>query len=161
MAVKITTKPEHPINRHLKYKKAYDQYGLRRSLSTPFFVRAKETCSMLEVDLKDVDQMVQPEYTPWIINMDVNIDTNMLALPKGSSLLRIRAKLDETLNANYLDYTKITTDGSKIEERVGCAVVIPGENKKIRLPTASSIFNAETEAINTAISITRNTIQPG
>jgi hypothetical protein len=33
---------------------------------------------MLEVDLKDVDQMVQPEYTPWITNMEVNIDTTML-----------------------------------------------------------------------------------
>jgi hypothetical protein len=64
MAVKITTKPEHPINRHLKNKKAYDPHELRSSLTGPFFVRAKETCSMLEVDLKDVDQMVQPEYTP-------------------------------------------------------------------------------------------------
>jgi hypothetical protein len=83
MAVKITTKPEHPINRHLKNKKAYDQYGLRPSLTTLFFVRAKETCSMLEFDLKDVDQMVHPEYTPWFTNMEVNIDTTMLALPKG------------------------------------------------------------------------------
>jgi hypothetical protein len=33
---------------------------------------------MLEVDLKDVDQMVQPEYTPWITNMEVNVDTTML-----------------------------------------------------------------------------------
>jgi hypothetical protein len=55
MAVKITTKPEHPINQHLKNKKAYDQYGFRPSLTTFFFVRAKETCSMLEVNLKDID----------------------------------------------------------------------------------------------------------
>jgi hypothetical protein len=33
MTVKITTKPEHPINRHLKNKKTYDQYGLRPSLT--------------------------------------------------------------------------------------------------------------------------------
>jgi hypothetical protein len=72
MAVKITTaKPEHPINRHLKNKKAYDQYGLRSNLTTPLFVRANGTCSMLEFDLKDVDQMVQLEYTPWITNMEV------------------------------------------------------------------------------------------
>jgi hypothetical protein len=98
---------------------------------------------MLEVVLKDVDQMVQPEYTPWITNMDVNIDTTMLAQPKGSSTLRIRAELEETLNANYPNYT----DGSKMEERVGCA----GENKEIRLPRPFSIFNAEAEAINLAI----------
>jgi hypothetical protein len=31
MAVKIITKPEHPINRHQQNKKTYDQYGLRPS----------------------------------------------------------------------------------------------------------------------------------
>jgi hypothetical protein len=110
MAVKDTTKPEHQINRHLNNKKAYDQYGLGPSLTTLFFVRAKETCSMLEINLKDVGQMVQPEYTTLITNMEVNIDTTMLAL---SSTLRIRAELEETLNANYPDYTHIYTDGSK------------------------------------------------
>jgi hypothetical protein len=89
-----------------------------------------------------------------------NIDTTMLALPKGSSTLRIRAKLEETVNANYPDYTQIFPDGSKMQERVECTVVTPGENKEIRLPRPFSIFNAEAEAINTAISITRNTIQP-
>jgi hypothetical protein len=116
MAVKITRKPEHPINRHLKNKKADDQYGLRPNLATPFFVRAKETCSMLVVNLKDVNQMVQPEYTPWITNMEVNIDTTIVALPKESSTLRTIAELGETLNANYPDYTQIYTDGSKMEE---------------------------------------------
>jgi hypothetical protein len=72
MAVLITTKPEHPINRHLNKKKTYDQSGLRPRLITPFFVRAKKTCSMLEVDLKDLDQKVQPENTPWITNVDHN-----------------------------------------------------------------------------------------
>jgi hypothetical protein len=132
MAVKITTKPEHPINRHLKNKKAYDQYGLRPSLTTPFFVRAIETCSILEVDLKDVDLMVQPEYTPWITNMEVNIATTMLALSKGSSL-RIRAELEKTLNANYPNYTQTYTDGSKIVERVGCAVVTSGNFQSLML----------------------------
>jgi hypothetical protein len=115
---------------------------------------------MLEVDLKDVDQMVQPEYTPWITNMEVNIDTTMLTLSKGLTALRIRAGLEETLNANYPDYTQKYTDGSKMEERVGCAVDTTGENKEIRLARPFSIFNAQAEAINTAISITRNTIQP-
>jgi hypothetical protein len=76
----------------------------------------------------------------------------MLALHReGSSTLRIKAELGETLNANYPDYTQIYTDGSKMEERVGCAVVTPGENKEIRLPRPFSIFNAAAEAMNTAI----------
>jgi hypothetical protein len=134
-------------SRHRKNKKAYDQYGLRPTLITLFFVRAKETCSMLVVDLKDVDQMVQPEYTPWITNMEVNIDTIMLALPKGSIKLRIKAELEEILNANYPGYTQISKYGPRMEERVGYTVVIAGENKEIRLPRPFSIFNADAEVI--------------
>jgi hypothetical protein len=68
--------------------------------------------------------------------------------------------LEETLNANYPNYTHIHTDGSKMREsRV--RVVTPSENKEIRLARPFFlIFNAEAEAINKAISITRNTIQP-
>jgi hypothetical protein len=43
MAVKITTKPGYPINRHLKTKTQTKPYY-------PVFVIAKETWSMLEVD---------------------------------------------------------------------------------------------------------------
>jgi hypothetical protein len=60
MVVKIMAKPEHPINRYLRSRKRYYQYGQRPSLTCPFFVRAKEACIQLEVDLKDV----QPEYSP-------------------------------------------------------------------------------------------------
>jgi hypothetical protein len=116
ITVKITSKPEHLINRHLKNKKAYDQYGLRPSLTTPLFVKAKETCSMLEVHLKDVDQMVQPKYTPSQTWRSI-LTQQCLALPKGSSILRIRAELEETLNANYPNYNQIYADRSKMEER--------------------------------------------
>jgi hypothetical protein len=44
-----------------------------------FFVRAQEAYFQLEVDFKDVDQTAQPKYTPWITNMDNNIDTTLLA----------------------------------------------------------------------------------
>jgi hypothetical protein len=67
--------------------------------------------------------------------------------------LRIRAELEETINANFPDYTQKYTDGSKIEVRVVCAVVLSGENKEIRLLRRFSIFNTEPEAIKTAISI--------
>jgi hypothetical protein len=96
---------------------------------------------------------VQPEYTPWITNIDSNIDTTLLAFPKGSSTLRIRAELETTLNTNYPNYTQIYTDGSKIEGNVGCAVVTSTKIREIRLQSPFSIFNAQ--AINTAINMTK------
>jgi hypothetical protein len=135
----------------MKNKKAYDQYGLRPSLTTTFIVRAKETCSMLKVDLKDVDQMVQPEYTPWITNMEVNIATTILALSKGSSSLRIRAELEKN------PQRKLPELHPNIQGRIKNW----GQNRVVSSYLRSfSIFNAEAEAINTAISIAKNTIQP-
>jgi hypothetical protein len=101
MVVKIIAKPEHPINRCLRIRKIYDQYGQRSSFTCPLFVKAKEACCQMEVDLKDVDQAPQLEYTPWITNMDNNIDTTLLALPKGSSTLRISSNAVVTSTERY------------------------------------------------------------
>jgi hypothetical protein len=46
-----------------------------------------------------------------------------------------------------------------MKDKVGYAVVILGKNKEIRLTRRFTSFNAEAEAINTAISIIRNTNQ--
>jgi hypothetical protein len=91
--------------------------------------------------------------------MDNNTDTTLLAIPKGSSTLRIRAELETTLNTNYPNSPQIFTYGSKMEGKVGCAVVTPSEIREIRLQSPFSIFNAETEAINTAINMTRTSEQ--
>jgi hypothetical protein len=154
MAVKIITKPEHTINQHLNNKKAYDQYGLRPSLTTPFFVRAKETCSMLEVDLKYVDQC--SNRNTCITNMEVSIDITMLALPRDrahSNKSRVGRNLKRKLPGLHPNIHGRIKNGG--ESRV----VTSGENKGNRLPRPFSIYNAEAEEINTSISITRNTIQ--
>jgi hypothetical protein len=87
--------------------------------------------------------------------MEVNIDTTMLTLPKGSSTLRKRAELEEILPGLQSNIH----ERIKIEERVGYAAVATNENKELRLSRPFSIFNAEAKAIDTAISKTRNTIQ--
>jgi ribonuclease HI len=80
-------------------------------------------------------------------------------IPKGSSTLRIKAELETTLNTKYPIYTPIYMEGSKMEGKVGCAVVTPTEIREIRLQSPFSIFNAEAEAINTAINMTKTSEQ--
>jgi hypothetical protein len=155
MVVKIMTKPEHPINRYLRNRKIFDQYGQRSSLTCPFFVRVNGALFQLKVYLKDVDLTA----LTWITNMDNNIDTTLLALPKESSTLIIRTELETTLNTNYPIYTQKYTDGSKMEGKVGCAIVTSTEIRKIWLQSPFSIFNAEADVINTAINMTRTSEQ--
>jgi hypothetical protein len=49
----------------------------------------------------------------------------------------------------------VYTDGSLIEDRVGCAIIYEAREIKIRLPKQMSIFNAEAVAILEAIKATR------
>jgi hypothetical protein len=94
--------------------------------------------------------MVQPQYTPWITNIDNYIDTTLLTLSKGSSMLRIRAKLGNNLEFELPELPK----------KWGRAVVTPPEIREIQLQSPYSIFNAEAEAvINTAIKMTRTSEQ--
>jgi ribonuclease HI len=50
---------------------------------------------------------------------------------------------------------RVNTDGSVIDERSGCAIVMGHMEVKIRLAGQKLIFNAEAQAIIEAIKITR------
>ena len=55
------------------------------------------------------------------------------------------------LQFQFIDYQCIYTDGSKEENKVGCATFTNGNCKTLRLPDGSSIFTAEAKAIDLAL----------
>ena len=55
------------------------------------------------------------------------------------------------LQSQFIDYQCIYTDGSKEENKVGCATFTNGNCKTLRLPDGSSIFTAEAKAIDLAL----------
>ena len=62
----------------------------------------------------------------------------------------------QELQSRLSDYQNIYTDGSKVEDNVGCAYVSGSHHEKIRLPDGSSIFTAEVKAIDMALDYVRN-----
>jgi hypothetical protein len=89
MVVKIMAKPEHPI----------DTWETGKFMISTDKDRASHALFSLEPKLSaDVEQTAQPEYAPWI---------TLLALPKGSSTLRIKTELETILNTDYPIYTQI------------------------------------------------------
>ena len=61
-----------------------------------------------------------------------------------------KTKFDE-LQTRYSDYQHIYTDGSKDEEKVGCAFTTNNFSKTLRLPDGASIFPAEIKAVVLAL----------
>ena len=62
----------------------------------------------------------------------------------------------QELQSQLSDYQHIYTDGSKVENKVGCAYVLGSHHEKIRLPDGSSIFTVESKAIDMALDYIRN-----
>jgi hypothetical protein len=61
--------------------------------------------------------------------------------------------MEQTIEEERLEeYVKVYTDGSLMEDQVGCAIICEAREIKIRLPKQMSIFNAEAVAILEAIS---------
>ena len=57
----------------------------------------------------------------------------------------------QILQSRYRSYQHIYTDGSKDEEKVGCAFISGGHSSSLRIPDGSSVFTAEAKAIDLAL----------
>jgi hypothetical protein len=80
-----------------------------------------------------VECVKELEHPHWINNSH-NMITQLMALPKGSVSARIRAELETIIEKEALrEYARVYTDGSVIEERSGCAIVMGHREVKIRL----------------------------
>ena len=62
----------------------------------------------------------------------------------------------QELQSRLSEYQHIYTDGSKVEDKVGCAYISGSLHEKIRLPDCSSIFTAESKAIDMALDYVMN-----
>jgi hypothetical protein len=51
IALHASENENHSVNKLLRDQEVYDEYGLRRKVSKPFFIRAQEACATFGVDL--------------------------------------------------------------------------------------------------------------
>jgi hypothetical protein len=105
-----------------------------------------------------VEKARREEHPPWLgDNMEMeNIITRMIAVPKEAGTARLKAELEQTIEEERLQkFTRVYTDGSVIEYRVGCSVICGPEEIRIRLAKQTCIFNTEAQAIIEAMKATR------
>ena len=62
----------------------------------------------------------------------------------------------QELQSRLSDYLHIYTDGSNVEDKVSWAYILGSHHEKIRLPDGSSIFTAESQAIDMALDYVMN-----
>ena len=97
----------------------------------------------------NVHETILPEVPPWTLHQPrVNLDLSNLC--KDTSFLVFIQKYNEIKNEHSF-CTFIYTDGSKDNDRVGCAAIINNISIKQRLSSKASIFTAESKAIDLAL----------
>jgi hypothetical protein len=81
-AIKIMAVPEHPIRKYFIDSDAYDQYAhINRKTTFPFYIRAQNSCSSLNIDLRNIQLTYWPLYAPWASKPLINL--KLLKYPKG------------------------------------------------------------------------------
>jgi hypothetical protein len=101
----------------------YDDYAMKPGSPKPFFKRAAELFGQMGIDGRKVDKT--PDYIrlPWYTDDGKILDWSLCKMRKGTPNEIFRAEFQELVNEKYNDHTRIYTDGSKKEEKVGYAFV--------------------------------------
>ena len=77
------------------------------------------------------------------VSLPLTVVSKVVGVSSASSMDEVKQK--------YLDFCHIYTDGSKVETKVASAYVCPYGTRGYRLKDGCSIFTAEVEAINKAL----------
>ena len=130
-----------------KYK---ELFARKESAIPSFGIRMQSVLDNSNILNENVHETVIPEVPPWTLHQPrVNLDLSNLCKKDTSSLVFIQ-KYNE-IKDEHSYCTPIYTDGSKGNDRVGCAAIISNISIKQRLPSNASIFTAEIKAIDLAL----------
>ena len=125
-------------------------FARKESAIPSFGIRMQSVLDNSNILNENVHETVIHEVPPWTLHQPrVNLDLSNICKGDTSSLVFIQ-KYNE-IKDEHSYCTPIYTDGSKDNDRVGCAAIINNISIKQRLPSNASIFTAEIKAIDLAL----------
>jgi hypothetical protein len=152
----ISTRRHEKLEYHNHSTTILLKYALRPAAPKPLFVRTKKCIGKLQIDNRNIERLLHYFRPPWT-NIDHNrFDYELCAIRRGASNDRFQAETFRILNEKYEYHSKIYTDVSKKDEKVGYAVVVSESTIKRRQFPQNSIYSAEQSTIINAIYSTAN-----
>jgi hypothetical protein len=141
--IRILTNTDHPIKSYFTNPNKLDEYAMRPRNPEPLFIRTAET----QIDIRRIEMSPRYNRPPWK-------PVNQLGL--GTNSERYRTETARTLDEDYGKHVKIYTDGSKMGDKVGHAIVKEEHTIKKRILPQNTVFSAEQSAIIGAIQSEKN-----
>ena len=114
-----------------------------------FGIYCKKLLKEAKIDVGEIAINSIPDVPIWD-SEPVSVDFTLSEFDKSSTSNVFKSRFDG-VRQKYLDFCHIYTDGSKVETKVASAYVCPYGTRGYRLRDGCSIYTAEVEAIDKAL----------
>ena len=151
-AIRIAENQSNPANEVTFQLKYIDLNESKTNFIKSFGVRTLPVLESANINFKNINKTFKPNVPAWCISKR-NLLFDLHSGKKSETSPIIMKSNFQELKAHYMDYKNIYTDGSKDDMKVGCAVVSDDFSATMRIPDGSSIFTAETKAIDLALDL--------
>ena len=147
--IKLKANPGNPAYDVVFNPKYQHLYANKDSVTDSFGIYCKKL-KKAKMDVGEIAINSIPDVPIWD-SEPVIVDFTLSEFDKSSTSSTVFKSRFNEVKQKYLDFCHIYTDGSKVETKVASAYVCPYGIRGYRLRDGCSIFTAEVEAINKAL----------
>ena len=154
-AIRLAANPSNPAF-EVTFPPHFQEYYERKPNAIKSFgLRIALLLESTNINIKNIQKYSFSDIPSWCITKP-NILFDLHNSKKSLSDSHLMKQNFQELQSRLSDYQYIYTDGSKVDDKVGCAYISGSHHEKIRLPDGSSIFTAESKAIDMALDYVMN-----
>ena len=158
-AIRLAANPSNPTFKvtfppHIS-QEIIDLYDNKPNAIRSFGLRIAPLLTSANINKEQIETHSVSEIPSWCIRKPT-IDLSLHSEKKSESNPHLLKQNFHELQSYYSDHEHIYTDGSKDEEKVGCAAAKYDDCKKMRIPDGSSVFTAEAKAFDLALDFVKN-----
>ena len=148
--LKLKANPGNPAYDVVFNPKYQMLYADKESATDSFGIHCKKLLKKAKIDVGEIAINSIPD-APIRDSEPITVDFTLSEFDKSSTSSTVFKSRFNEVKQKYLDFCHIYTDGSKVETKVASAYVCPYRTRGYRLRDGCSIFTAEVEAINKAL----------
>ena len=154
-AIRLAANPSNPAFEVTFPPQFQEYYERKPNAITSFGLRIAPLVESTNINIKNIQKHSFSDIPSWCITKPTILFDLHNSKKSLSDSHLIKQNFQE-LQSRLSDYQHIYTDGSKVEDKVGCAYISGSHHDKIRLPDGLSIFTAESKAVDMALDYVMN-----
>ena len=154
-AIRLAANPSNPAFEVTFPPQFQEYYERKPNAIKSFGLRVAQLLESANINTKNIPKHSFSDIPSWCITKPTILFDLHNSKKSLSDSHLIKQNFQE-IQSRLSDYQHIYTDGSKVEDKVGCAYISGSHHEKIRLPGGSSIFTAESKAIDMALDYVMN-----